>query len=106
MGITMYSLLHIQEGEFSAINVLTKDIRDQTELYVDNAITLGRSLQMYNLPFVLLTNRKQVVEEILVSRKEHLLVKEIPFVTQVPSGTRLLFGTFQAGCFPISLSLP
>lgn len=99
MNIHLYGLLHLDEGEWSAVNLKPKDFRGQCALYINNAMVLSNSLRDQDIEFTLLTNRKDLVDEVTIS--EGLLIKsiEIPFLTQVPSGTRFYSAHFKLDAF-------
>lgn len=99
MGVAFYSLLHLCEGENSAVNLPIKDFRDQVSVYVKCAITLSNSLQSRGLPFTLLTNRKDLVEEVSQPYGNALQVLEIPFTTKVPTGIRFYSAHFKLDAF-------
>ena len=99
MRINFYGLLHLEEGEHSAINVPVIGFCDQITLYLDCAINLSNSLRARGIEFTLLTNKKDVLEEILQSEKKNLQVKEIPFTTRVPHGTKFYSGHFKLDAF-------
>ena len=86
MKIKMFGLLYLKEGERSIVNLKIKDFQDQISVYVNNALSLSRSLQMRGIPFTLLTNDKSLVDEYIPSDNGSLNVREIPFTTIVPTG--------------------
>jgi hypothetical protein len=99
MKIGLYGLLHLDEGEPSAQNVFVKNFRDQIAVYVGCAINLSNSLQSKGIAFTLLTNRKDVVEEIIQPEWKVLQVKEIPFNTKVPHGIKFYSAHFALDAF-------
>lgn len=84
MPVKFYGLLHLNEEASSTENIYTKDFRDQISVYVNCAITLSESLSSKGISFTLLTNKQDVVEEIVQPKARALQVKEIPFTTEVP----------------------
>lgn len=99
--IEVYGLLHLQEGEQSAMNARVDNFTQQIELYKCNARTLGRSLASQGIPFTLLTNNAQAIGYIDPTVK----VEEIPFTTQVPKGIRFYSSHFKIDVFAYFSSL-
>lgn len=105
MKIKFYGLLHLSEDDSSPTNVSVKDFRDKIAVYVNCAINLSNSLQLRNVEFTLLTNKKDVVEEIVQSNCQTLKVKEIPFRTKVPHGIKFYSAHFKLDAFRYLSSL-
>jgi hypothetical protein len=86
--LRIFGLLHIKDNEKLAINLKSKNFNEQISVYLNNAITLSRSLHLKGVPYVLLTNEKALIESILQScgNTYPLQVTEIPFITKVPTG--------------------
>ncbi|HIP11460.1 MAG TPA: hypothetical protein EYG73_01950 [Arcobacter sp.] len=95
MNFKLYGLLHLDDREQTAMNVRTNDFKDQIELYVKNALTLSKSLQIQGIEFILLTNQRLFIDEILLKLSESLMVEEISFQTQVPKGIRFYSAHFK-----------
>lgn len=79
--------------------MVTTGFRDQIQLYVNNAITLSRSLRQRNLSFTLLTNNVPLVDELARAKNATLNIEEIPFMTEVPTGVRFFSAHFKLDAF-------
>lgn len=99
--LQVYGLLHLQSGERSAMNAGTRDFADQTRLYGANALTLARSLALQGIRFTLLTNRS----DLLADLGQHVELVEIPFRTQLPSGTPFYSAHYKIDVFAYFASL-
>lgn len=99
MGISVYGLLHLIDGEYSTVNVKTRGFRDQVAVYLNNARTLARSLHIQGIPFVLLTNRTNLIRAAANGDEIGFTVQEIHFTTQVPSGTMFYSAHFKIDAF-------
>jgi hypothetical protein len=97
--LRLYGLLHLDDKQQSGMNLRTKDFAEQVSIYVRNAINLSNTLRSQGVSFTLLTNRLNVVCEVVQSEESSLEVKEIPFVTQVPSGVRFYSSHFKLDAF-------
>ncbi len=105
MKIRLFGLLHLERAEHSAENVYTKDFQDQTGIYVKNAVNLSNSLERRGVGFVLLTNDKTAIDEIVSREGMKLEVQEISFRTKVPSGVRFYSAHFKLDVFHYFASL-
>ena len=105
MKIKFYGLLYLSEEDSAPVNVSVKDFRDKIAVYVKCAINLSNSLQSKNIAFTLLTNKKDVVEEIIQAEWKTLQVKEIPFSTKVPHGVKFYSAHFKLDAFRYLSSL-
>ena len=81
MKLNMYGLLHLNQGEKSAMNVFVKDFEHQTEIYIKNAITLSRSLGKKGICFTLLTNEKEFIWTILRKLKHGNSLTYFPHIS-------------------------
>jgi hypothetical protein len=99
MHLALYGLLRLDDREKTAANVSTRDFHEQTELYVNDALALSRSLQARGIGFTLLTNRRSVIEGALHSSSHALRVEEIDFTTRVPSGVRFFSAHFKLDAY-------
>ena len=102
MNIKIFSLLHLNANEKTAENFDVKDFRDQVATYINNAITLSRTLNIHGISdFTLLTNNKSIINEYI--SEEHinvtLDVKEIPFTLEMPSGTSFYSAHYKIDAF-------
>ena len=102
MNIKIFSLLHLNANEKTAENFDVKDFRDQVATYINNAITLSRTLNIHGISdFTLLTNNKSIINEYI--SEEHinvtLDVKEIPFTLEMPSGADFYSAHFKIDAF-------
>jgi hypothetical protein len=99
MKLQMYGLLHLDDKQQSAMNFQPRDFAEQLLTYVRNAINLSNSLQSQGVSFTLLTNKKNVIYECMQSEQRDFQVKEIPFITEVPSGTKFYSAHFKLDAF-------
>lgn len=100
MKIKMFGLLYLKEGERSIVNLKIKDFQDQISVYVNNALSLSRSLQMRGIPFTLLTNDKSLVDEYIPSDNGGKW-KRNSIYHHCPDWHKFLFTAFQIRCIPI-----
>lgn len=106
MKFRLYGLLHLQDNEYSAVNVFVKNFHQQTLLYIKNAINLSYSLsQQSGISFTLLTNRKDIVNSLCKSENQTLQVEEIEFTTKIPSGVRFYSAHYKIDAFRYLASL-
>ena len=84
--LRLYGLLHLAESESTATNVRVHSFDDQIRVYALNALGLARSLQAQGVDFTLLTNDRARVQSGLVGDPDELVVEEIPFAVEIPSG--------------------
>ncbi|MCU0893038.1 MAG: hypothetical protein MUD06_01750 [Rhodospirillales bacterium] len=89
-----FGLLHLERDEYSAVNLATPNFREQTRVYVNNALTLAASLKKRGIDFELLTNRPDLVEGALPP-DPLLRITEIPFETPVPRGIKFYSAHFK-----------
>lgn len=110
MNIQFFGLLHLEENEQSAITLSTKNFQEQISVYVNQAMVLSRSLQLYGLPFTILTNNKNLIEDYaslipLANNVAPFKVREIPFTTKVPTGIIYYSAHFKIDAFRYFASL-
>ena len=88
LDLHLYGLLHVREGERSAMNVRVRGIDRQIDLYLRNAVGLARSLRRNGVQFTLVTN----LPEEIAARAARLEADTVPdiaaiaFSVAVPSG--------------------
>lgn len=101
MKFQLFGLLHLAENEENATNVSISDFQEHVAVYVDNAITLAKSLQLKGIEFTLLTNNKALVEKCARRPADGFVLQviEIPFITQVPSGIRFYSAHFKIDAY-------
>jgi len=99
MKIRLFGLLYLKNGDHTAENFYVKDFLEKAAIYVNNAINLQHSLHKSGVEFILLTNNKSIVDEIVRVEGRELNVVEIPFLTKVPSGTRFYSAHFKIDAF-------
>ncbi|MFC1827785.1 hypothetical protein ACFLZQ_07655, partial [Thermodesulfobacteriota bacterium] len=98
-----FSLLYLNANETTqAVNIDVKDFRGQVASYINNAITLSRTLNIHGISdFTLLTNNKSIINEYI--SEEHinvtLDVKEIPFALEMPSGADFYSAHYKIDAF-------
>jgi hypothetical protein len=97
--ISFYGFLHLQSGEFSAVNASVRSLEHKTRTYVNNAILLSRSLRANGFQFELLVNDAPLIQRIVPNVEQHLTLRQIDFVTPVPSGVRFYSGHFKIDAF-------
>lgn len=95
MSLKLFSLLYLNDQEKGSVNVFTKSFRDQVDVYIDNAITLSKSLSKKGIEFTLLTNQKDIIDSILDLKHEEIKVEEIICSTEIPSGVSFYFDHFK-----------
>lgn len=103
----IFGLLHIAKNELSSTNLSTKNFEEQLSVYINNAIVLSKSLSLQSIEFGLLTNNKQLVEELASKTDDEfsLEIIEIPFITKVPSGVRFYSAHYKIDAFRYVASL-
>ena len=102
MNIKIFSLLHLNANEKTAMNFEVKDFRDQVATYINNAITLSRTLNIHGInDFTLLTNNKSIIDEYISEKHINVTldVKEIPFNLDMPSGTSFYSAHYKIDAF-------
>ena len=105
MQIRLFGLLHLKAGESFAGNVYVNNFQERIDVYVNNAINLSHSLQRRGVEFILLTNNKSIVDEVIKSNSQELQVIEIPFLTKIPSGVKCFSAHFKIDVFRYLSSL-
>ncbi len=97
----IYGLLHLDENQQTAMNLSTKDFREQVSVYVNNAIVLSTTLSSNGIPFSLLTNNRSLIENCasILGSSSSLSVIEISFTTKVPSGVRFYSAHYKLDAF-------
>ncbi len=107
MKIQIFGLLHLDENQQSAMNVATKNFRDQVSIYINNAVILSNTLQLQGIEFILLTNNKEFLSDCMSSdnARTSLQISEIPFITKVPTGTKFYSAHFKLDVFRYFASL-
>jgi hypothetical protein len=102
MNIKIFSLLHLNANEKTAENFDVKDFRDQVATYINNAITLSRTLNIHGISdFTLLTNNKSIINEYISEEQINVTldVKEIPFTLEMPSGASFYSAHYKIDVF-------
>ena len=101
MKMKIFGLLHLAENEQSAMNISTKNFREQVSVYINNATVLSKSLHLKGVEFALLTNNKLLVEKCAHETSDgfSLDIIEIPFITKVPSGIRFFSAHYKIDAF-------
>ncbi len=95
-----FGLLHLAEDEKSAMNVSARNFENQISIYVNNALTLSKTLQKQGIDYTLLTNRKNTLENYLKNSDHNSLqIVEILFPTKVPSGIKFYSAHFKIDVF-------
>lgn len=95
----IFSLLHLAENEFSAVNVNVKNFTNQIEVYLANASLLNKSLKAQGLSFTLLTNNKSRLESVARRLQINLKIEEVNFPTEIPSGINFYSAHFKIDAF-------
>jgi hypothetical protein len=103
MNIKIFSLLYLNANESKqAVNIDVKNFRDQVASYINNAITLSRTLNIHGISdFTLLTNNKSIVNEYISEEQINVTldVKEIPFTLEMPSGASFYSAHYKIDAF-------
>ena len=102
----VFGLLHLAECEKTAVNVSTNGFDDQVSVYLNNARTLSNSLDLVGFPFTLLTNSGVFLRD-LASKGTGLSLDiiDIPFSTEVPTGTHFYSAHFKLDAYRYLASL-
>lgn len=97
--IKVYGLLHLQEHEYSAVNLKVKSFADQIKVYLDNAALLSKSLETQEIQFILLTNDFEKLTSLKSEAHKNLKIEQISFPTKVPSGINFYSAHFKVDVF-------
>ena len=103
--VQFFGLLHLEEGQKTAMNVAPKDFDEQIQIYVNNAKLLSRTLKRAGFAFTLLTNDKKKIIEIDHAVGDTLNLEEIAFSTQVPKNISFYSAHFKLDAFRYLASL-
>ena len=104
--LRLYGLLHLAESESTATNVRVRSFDDQVRVYALNALGLSRSLRAQGVDFTLLTNDRARVLSGLVGVPHDLVVEEIPFAVEIPSGITFYSAHFKFDVYSHLALLP
>lgn len=99
MKIHVHGLLHLAEGEKSAVNTFVRSFRDQVRTYFQCALLLSRSLEKVGVSFVLLTNDREALRSLVGPCIDDVRVEEIRCESAIPSGTRFYSSHFKLDAF-------
>ena len=107
MDLTLYGLLHLEENQFSAVNLSVKTFTEQKRIYTKNAINLSLSLQNYGISFILLTNKKEEIYDELkkLGPSNSLTIRSIDFSNKVSVGIKFYSAHFKLDVFNYFASL-
>ncbi|MFY9314754.1 MAG: hypothetical protein WAO95_04235 [Burkholderiales bacterium] len=107
MNMKVFGLLHLAENQKTAVNLSTRDFREQVSVYVNNARVLAKSLSLRGVAFGLLTNDRLLIEKCASTADDgfSLEIIEIPFLTKVPSGIRFFSAHHKIDAFRYLASL-
>jgi hypothetical protein len=107
MDIKLYGLLHLAENENNAVNTRANNYERQKYLYLKNAIALSKSLTTKGIPFTLLTNRPQEINDALadIEQGNHLKVESIECTYKIPSGIKFYSAHYKLDVFRFLASL-
>lgn len=97
--IKAYGLLHLQENEYSAVNLKVKNFTNQLKIYLDNAALLSKSFEMQGINFILLTNDIQKLTSLKGKEHKNLKMEQISFPTAVPTGINFYSAHFKVDVF-------
>ncbi len=90
-----FGLLHIAEGEVSAMNLAVCDFDDQIRGYLGAAVTASDSLRSHGQRFTLLTNDAARLARVGADLIARVDVKEVEQNLAVPSGTSFFSAHFK-----------
>lgn len=82
--LTVFGLLYIANSREKIINLEESKQSQSIEIYIKNAILLNNSLVKNNLKFILLTNNREYINNLLDKINQTMEVKEIDFTLNVP----------------------
>jgi len=107
MNLLIYGLLHLASGQNNGWNVPVKNFESLKSIYLNNAITLSRTLKDKGIHFTLLTNQKDLVCSELDSlgHSSSLDVKNINFNLEVPNKINFYSAHFKLDIFRYFSSL-
>lgn len=105
-GLRLYGLLHLAESETTAANVTLRGFDDQVRVYALNALGLSRSLRAQGVDFTLLTNDSARVMSGLGEGAGEMVVEEIPFRVEIPSGITFYSAHFKLDVYSHLARLP
>ena len=98
-AVQFFGLLHLEDGQKTAMNVSPKDFEEQIQIYANNAKLLSASLKRAGFDFTLLTNDKNKIVELDRTIDGTLNVEEIVFLTQVPKNISFYSAHFKLDAF-------
>lgn len=98
-GVHFYGLLHLESNENSAVNIRTANFSDQIKVYLNNAILLSKSLKVVGIDFTLLTNCSELISSVVGPNHDEIIIRNIPFITQITSGIRFYSAHFKLDVF-------
>lgn len=106
MSIQVFGLLHLADGQSSAMNLSVNGFREQVLVYANNAKTMSKSLALNGISYTVLTNDKSTIQDIAsIDNSTSLEMIEIPFSTKVPSGIRFYSAHYKLDAFKYIASL-
>ena len=94
-----FCLLHIKKNENNKLNFRHSNDDEKILIYLKNAVLLNKQLKIYNYKFVLLTNNKDYLINLLNRIDEKLTIKQIKFKTFVPKSTHFYSCHFRIDVF-------
>lgn len=97
--VIFFGLLHIKKNENNKLNFRHSNDDEKILIYLKNAVLLNKQLKIYNYKFVLLTNNKDYLINLLNRIDEKLTIKQIKFKTFVPKSTHFYSCHFRIDVF-------
>lgn len=95
-----YGLLHISDGQLKPSNLRSSQAKNSLEIYVNNAVSISRSLQLSGYEYILLTNNSSFLfEKFSVLKEFNVKVIDIPFDTKIKSGIKFYSAHYKLDVF-------
>ncbi len=86
-NFVIFGLLHIKIKENNKLNFVHRNDEEKIYVYLKNAVLLSEQLRAQNVNFVLITNKKKLLQKYLDRLNYKINLKEIKFHTFVPKNT-------------------
>lgn len=90
MKVVFCGLLYLEENIHNAVNLQMRKSIDFNNVYLSNALLLAESLQAQQQEFILFTNNRSILLELLGDKNKSIQIRiqEISFITSVPEDTK------------------
>jgi len=98
-NLKVYSLLHLEEGTYSAVNFKPEDFKQQILTYYFNACNLANSLESFGLEYAIITNSESELLSIISGLTKKLKIIEINFCLTVPKKIKFYSAHYKIEAF-------